>query len=151
MLAKFKKKFASGHPHLRICTHTETSCLDRIFNAMDDPTSSLFKSCHCLDDCNKMNYFFSSSTTVNKMSAAFLQNYTSTGDYALESEISIFFSDNEFFGFKRVLRSNRAVLFSQIGAFLWLFLGASALSIVETVYFFTLRFFNNLWIVNLPA
>lgn len=87
------------------------------------------------------------ATIINKISPKHLQNYTSTGDFLLESEISISFRENEFLGYQRVLRSERATLLSHIGAFLWLFLGASALSVVEVIYFFTLRFFNNLWIL----
>lgn len=83
---------------------------------------------------------------TDKMSSKYLQNYTSTGDFALESEVSIFYHDKDIAVYKRVLRSNMAVLLSNAGAILWLFLGASALSIVEIIYFFTLRFINNLWI-----
>lgn len=134
----------SGHPHLRICTSKEQKCISRVQIALTDARSSVFRSCDCLSDCNHLRYSY--ETRIEKMSPKHFQNFTSTGDYALQSEISIFFKEDEFFGYKRVLRLEMADLFSKIGAFLWLFLGASALSIVEVIYFFTLRFFNNLWI-----
>lgn len=134
----------AGHPHSRICTNERFSCIDRILSAMGDPTSSMYRSCGCLADCNGVS--FSAVAITDKISPQHLQNYTSTGEYALETEVSIFFSENEFIGYKRVFRSDMATFLSNVGAILWLFLGASALSVVEVIYFFTLRFFNNLWI-----
>lgn len=119
--------------------------MSRILEALSDSASSMYRSCDCLKDCDVIVYTY--SKLIDKISPKYLQNYTSTGDYDLESEISIFYRDNEFVGYKRVLRSEMAILLSNIGAFLWLFLGASVLSFVEVIYFFTLRFFNNLWVV----
>lgn len=140
---KFYLNF-SGHPHLRICTSEEAVCISRTSVVFRDSSSSMYRSCDCLSDCNAIYYSY--EVITEKMSPKHLQNYTSNGDYALGSEISIFYRENEFHGYKRVFRSEKAVFLSNIGAFLWLFLGASALSVLEVIYFFTLRFFNNLWI-----
>lgn len=107
------------------------------------------KSCNCLDECNKISYDF--DMMAEKISTKHHLNFTSTGDFALECEISIFYKDNEFVGLKRFLDFEMPVFLSNIGAFLWLFLGASILSIVEVIFFFTLRFFNNLWIDEVNA
>lgn len=104
----------------------------------------MYKSCGCLSDCNAITYDF--DITIGKISAKFLQNYTNERHFMLESEVLVFYSDNEYVGFRRVLRSEVGGFLANFGAFLWLFLGASVLSIVEVIYFFTLRFFNNLWI-----
>lgn len=135
----------SGHSKLRICGYLETQCVVNIRIAFSDPTSSMSRSCDCLNDCDKILYPY--DIIVDKISAKHLQNFTSSGDFLLESEISIFYSENVFLGHKRVLRSNFATFLTNIGALLWLFLGASAMSVVEIIYFFTLRFFNNLWVV----
>lgn len=116
----------------------------RIEITFSDISSSISRSCDCLSGCNRI--FYNHDIIIDKLSPKHLQNYTSNGDFELESEISIFYRENDFIGYKRVLRSEMATFLSSVGAFLWLFLGASALSIVEIIYFFTLRFFNNLWI-----
>lgn len=134
-----------GHPHLRICTDEAYQCIIKISEAFVDSASSMYRKCDCLNDCDAVTYLY--TTIPDRISLKHLQNYTSTGDFLLESEISIFYRENEVRGYKRMLRSEMATFLSNIGAFLWLFLGASALSIVEVFYFFTLRFFNNLWIV----
>lgn len=141
----FKLIFHAGHSDLRICTQESLQCIYKINIAFTDPTSSMFRSCGCLRDCEIILY--PSLVTSEKLSPKHLQNYTSTGDYALEAEVSIFYRENEFLGYKRVVRLEKAAFLSNIGAILWLFLGASVLSVVEVIYFFTLRFFNNLWIV----
>lgn len=139
------KNLFLGHPQSRICTNEESLCISRTSEALKNPASSIFQSCGCLEDCNKTIYAY--SKLIHKISSKHLQNYTSSGDYALESEISISYHENDFVGYKRILRSNMATLLSNIGAFLWLFLGASILSIIEVIYFFTLRFTNNLWLI----
>lgn len=134
--------FFAGNPNLRLCTAEDIECVTRTRNS--DHTGSMHESCKCPYSCNAIGYGL--STTISKISPKHLQNFTSSGDFALESEVSVYFAQNEFVSFKRVIRSDLGTFLSHIGGFLWFFLGASALSIVEVIYFFTVRFFNNLWI-----
>lgn len=134
----------AGHLQSRICRRDDIMCIERFTDALQDSSSAMFRNCDCLKDCNSLS--FQHKATFEKISPKFLKNFTDSGDFMLESEVFISFADNLFLGHKRVLRSELATLLSNIGAILWLFLGASALSITEIVYFFTLRFFNNLWV-----
>lgn len=67
------------------------------------------------------------------------------GSIPLESFVSIYFGSEEYSGYKRYASYGTVSLLSNIGGLLGLFLGISFLSVVETIYFFTLRFFNDLW------
>ena len=48
--------------------------------------------------------------------------------------------------YKRCASHGIVRIVSNIGGVLGFFLGISLLSIIETIYFFTLRFINDLWI-----
>lgn len=62
---------------------------------------------------------------------------------------SIYFDDDEYIAYKRFASFGTVSFLSNIGGLLGLFLGVSVLSIVEFLYFFTLRFIDNLWFDNL--
>lgn len=129
---------------MRICREVSKRCVEDIELALNDPTTTMYKSCDCLDDCNSISY--SIMEISDKLSANHLKNFTSNGDFALESEISVYFGASEYQGYKRCTYFETGSFFAKIGATLWLFLGASLLSMVEIFNFVTLRFFNNLWI-----
>lgn len=131
----------AGHPSLRICIAEESACVSMIEHGMNDESSSKFKTCDCLESCNIIRYNI--DLKIHEISPNHRQSYTSSGDFALESEISIYFGDDVYYGLKRSSRFHVASLVSQLGALLWLFLGASLLSIVEVVYFLTVRLFRN--------
>ena len=62
----------------------------------------------------------------------------------LSASVLVHFSDNEILAYKRFESPGTVGLLSNIGGVLGLFLGISVLSIIETIYFFTLRFIENL-------
>jgi amiloride-sensitive sodium channel len=90
--------------------------------------------CGCLPDCNTIEY----SVTSIKQKLPW-SNYSS-----LPSAATIQFGDTEFIAYRRYERFGGVTLLSNIGGLLGLFLGVSLLSIVELVYFFTLRIASNL-------
>lgn len=131
----------SGHANLRICIDEERECATMIENGIDDGSSLKFKSCDCKESCNII--YYNTDFKVNKISPKHLKNFTSNGDFALESEILIYFGADEYYGLRRSSRFHAASFLSQLGALLWLFVGASLLSIIEVIYFFTVRLFRN--------
>lgn len=118
-------------------------CLKNIEKTMADQTSSMYQFCDCMEDCNSLRY--SNNHIVHRLSSRQLQNFTSKGDFALESEVRVFFGASEYIGYMRYSHFEITSFLSKIGATLWLFLGASLLSVVEVLSFLTLRFYNNLF------
>ena len=74
--------------------------------------------------------------------------YNETGQN--HATATFYFGDDEFVAYKRYDTHGRVGLLSNIGGLLGLFLGISLLSIVETIYFFTLRFFND-FLIQTPT
>ena len=101
---------------------------------LNDETSPDFVACNCLPDCSSIEYDFEISH---------VRMTNETKDF--QSEVSIYFRDDEFVAYRRYETYGRIDLLSNIGGLLGLFLGISLLSMVESIYFFTLRFFNDLW------
>lgn len=99
--------------------------------------SVTLKSCNCLPECNNIRYEY--NIIKNKFTAE------NRSKYVYEAAASIYFGDEEFTAYKRFESYSQTQLLSNIGGYLGLFLGISVLSLVEIVYFFTLRFVNDLW------
>lgn len=106
---------------------------------MRDEDSSSFKACNCLPDCNSIDYEFSLSHERFEMT-----NYSRL--HIASATIS--FDGDEFIAYKRFTNHGTVAFLSNIGGLLGLFLGVSVLSIVEFLYFFTLRLINNLHFNN---
>lgn len=131
----------SGHPNLRICSKEERECAIMIEYGVDEKASSKFETCDCLESCNVV--YYNIDLKINKISPKHQQNFTSSGDFALESEVLIYFGEDDYHGLRRSSRFHAASLLSKLGVFLRLFLGASLLSIIEIIYFLTVRLFRN--------
>ena len=58
---------------------------------------------------------------------------------------TFYFGNDDFVAYKRYETHGRVGFLSNVGGLLGLFMGISLLSIVETIYFFTLRFINDLY------
>ena len=58
---------------------------------------------------------------------------------------SFYFGGDAFVAYKRYETYGRVALLSNIGGLLGLFLGISLLSVIEIIYFFTLRFIDDFW------
>lgn len=118
-----------------------TGCPKRVTNLVGE-SSKTFKKCDCLPDCNEIVYTYMrvDSRLNSETSAEYVEV---NGTVPLEAFVSIYFGSDEYSGFKRYTTYGTVSILSDIGGFLGLFLGVSALSVIETVYFFTLRFFND--------
>lgn len=115
------------------------SCTTRVINALNLEDNPAYQACDCLPSCNSVEYKYN---IINE-DFDFERNSSSQ----IASSISIYFGDDEFVGLKRYATHGIVGLLSNIGGLLGLFLGISALSLVEAFYFFTLRFLNDFcWI-----
>jgi hypothetical protein len=63
----------------------------------------------------------------------------------LTAAVQVYFDDVEYIAYRRYASFGTVTLLSNIGGLLGLFLGVSVLSVIETIYFFTLRFIDDLW------
>lgn len=141
------KTYSVGHPNQRICGSNENECITNIFAALYDEFSVTFKTCDCLPDCTSLSY--SHEVIVDKISSEYLKNnYESNGTFNLEGEALVFFGDSEYIGYRRFARVDIGSFLAKVGGLLSFFFGVSLLSLVEIIYFFTLRFTNNLWFLK---
>lgn len=117
------------------------ACVEGVRSNLMNENSVAFKNCDCLPDCNIVEYTY--KQIESRMNST--TNYIDVnGSISVEGSVSIFFGSDEYTGFKRYASYNTISLMSDIGGFLGLFLGISVFSVIEIIYFFTLRFFNNL-------
>lgn len=128
-----------------MCWHANQACINGVVGSMIDETSETSKRCDCLPDCNIIEYTFM-RIDARMVSEGTTKYIEVNGTIPLEGLVSIYFGSDEYSGFKRYASYTPVSLLSNIGGFLALFLGISLFSVIETIYFFTLRFFNNLWL-----
>ena len=102
---------------------------------IEDDTE-VHKTCNCLSACNSIDYEYDLVE----------EKITPENQTIRESSLIIYFGDDEFVAYKRIESQGIVDLLSKIGSFLGLFLGISFLSIIEMIYFLTLRLFSDFWI-----
>ncbi|XP_072396599.1 pickpocket protein 28-like [Diabrotica undecimpunctata] len=95
--------------------------------------------CDCLPICSKMNYIIQSSQ-LNWNWAAEDSNYTK-GKHM--STFQVFFKDNQFITSERNELFGPIDFVANLGGLLGLFVGFSMLSLIEIVYYITLRLIAN--------
>lgn len=135
----------SGSANMKQCDQNSDGCLKGVITNLQDYSSQAAKNLDCYVTCNDI--FYQHTRIENDISPNHLHNYNSTpGMFTLEADISIYFDSDEYVVNKRYPSYGFVIMLSNIGGFLGLFSGVSLLSIVEAIYFFTLRFFNNLWL-----
>lgn len=111
-------------------------CVTNVESTLLDEESFSFKSCDCLPSCNHIEYDYEVIEKKVRDDESGLN---------VSSSVWIGFGDDEYMAFKRHESYGAVTLLSNIGGLLGLFLGISVLSIIETLYFFTLRLVNDLW------
>lgn len=120
-----------------MCFPSEISCIKKLMRKLVDEESKTFKTCDCLPNCNSIDYEF--EVVEEKL----LQE-NSTQNLS-KASVSIYFDEDEFIAYRRYASYGAVTFLSNIGGLLGLFLGISVLSLIETIYFFTLRFIDDLW------
>ncbi|XP_046391658.1 pickpocket protein 28-like [Ischnura elegans] len=132
------------------CIHNVTEQLQHseILNAMKMDAGSGSGGCNCLPACTELNYDAETSMgefDFEKIMAAF--NITENeSDYFGKKigKLSIFFKEWQFITSRRGELYGQTDFLANCGGLLGLFMGFSFLSLVEIIYFFTLRLFNNI-------
>lgn len=121
----------------RICNNEDQKCTKKVKKNLTNVEHEDYKSCKCLPECNHINYYFEN----------FHERFTVENQSKLEEHTAalIRFEDDEFVAYKKYESFGSVGLLSNLGGLLGLFLGVSVLSIIETIYFFTLRLFNDIW------
>lgn len=126
-----------GGENDQVCDLQDNDCVEKAFDVLYFSKSGNLQACQCLPECNSVKY------ETSYIKDRFVpENLT---DFENVATVSIYFADDEFTAYKRFESYGTVRLLSNIGGFLGLFLGISVLSIVEIVYFFTLRFVDDLW------
>jgi acid-sensing ion channel, other len=97
--------------------------------------------CDCLPDCNLIEYEQDIAASVIE------QSFKKSGDLTLPVEfvsLRYQFGSNEYIAMKWYASYGLVTFLSNCGGLLGLFLGVSALSIVEIFYFFVIRLMTDL-------
>lgn len=134
--------FIAGDRSMKICSQN-SACVEFTNNLFVDEASQIIKSCSCLHPCNEIIY-------TTKIVKEYLPANAS-GDQMYRESLVIDFGDEEYVALRRSASFGAVSLLSNIGGFLGLFLGISLFSIVEVVYFFTIRLVNSLFLTAQPT
>ncbi|XP_031635400.1 pickpocket protein 28-like [Contarinia nasturtii] len=131
----------------KICTIFDIHCYIKTF---DDYSRNSYNECNCLPDCATLTYDFEvsqgrSSYTTSEISTS----GTSSDD--VNSKLFVTFKEQHFIGKVRMAKYSYSGFIANCGGLFGLFMGISVLSVVELVYYFTLRLFCKLRTPNLTV
>jgi acid-sensing ion channel, other len=97
--------------------------------------------CDCLEECDLVKYNIEVTSKNLKPT-----NDTSSDEYAYSEALLLFkFKDVDVLPLRRYQPFTFSDFLAQSGGMMGLFAGISALSIIELVYFMTMRWMTNLW------
>jgi acid-sensing ion channel, other len=105
----------------------DKSCYEKVVLASSQ------EACNCFPTCDSIVYTIKHQEEGTKSSDG------------KSSTLTIDFVEDEFIVYRRYASLGTVTLLSNIGGLLGLFLGLSALSVVEIFYFFVIKFISNLW------
>ncbi|XP_055382442.1 pickpocket protein 28-like [Condylostylus longicornis] len=139
------------------CCHLAEKELNKLEydDDFDDVVDGREEKCNCLPDCHSISYDTEINTVENNFKELLIKitkaRNQSQSDEELEEKFKNFVSTKFFIYYKedRFITSRRSELFSttdiiaQCGGLLGLFMGVSLISLVEIVYFLTVRLFLN--------
>ncbi|XP_055305980.1 pickpocket protein 28-like [Sitodiplosis mosellana] len=131
----------------KICGASKISCYEEAnynFYTEDigDSSKSYRDECNCLPACVSIEY--DAEVDRNKYDLEILQQNLGTSNMEVRpSRVSIFFRDHQVEKKQRKELYSRTDFLAVCGGLLGLFLGVSVLSVIEFIYFFTLRLFLN--------
>ncbi|XP_017488463.1 PREDICTED: pickpocket protein 28 [Rhagoletis zephyria] len=129
--------YDSAQSELRILIQNQTIA------ATMDPSMKII--CDCMPACTSLDYNVEISSArydLAKTIQAFREVYEHS-DF-LGSRLSVYFKEHQFTAIKRTVLFSVATLIANWGGILGLFMGISSLSLIELVYFFSVRLFDNL-------
>ncbi|KAM7342301.1 pickpocket protein 28-like [Cochliomyia hominivorax] len=138
-----------------ICSLTDVDCYSHAADEMNliisnqtkqkllDPNVKIM--CDCMPSCNSLDYNFEISRAFYDFEKTILANRdTYEHDDARGSRFSVYYKETQFTAIKRTVMFGVTTLIANCGGIFGLFMGISSLSIIEFIYFFSVRLFNNL-------
>uniref|UniRef100_A0A034WTB9 Sodium channel protein Nach n=1 Tax=Bactrocera dorsalis TaxID=27457 RepID=A0A034WTB9_BACDO len=138
-----------------VCSVEDINCYDtaqselsiliqnQTMQATMDPNMKII--CDCMPACTSLDYNVEISSAryeLNKTLQAFREVYEHE-DF-MGSRLSVYFKEHQFTAIKRTVLFSIATLIANWGGILGLFMGISSLSLIELVYFFSVRLYDNL-------
>ncbi|KAI8118089.1 Pickpocket protein 28 [Lucilia cuprina] len=101
--------------------------------------------CDCMPSCNSLDYNFEISRAHYDFEKTVIaQRDSYEHDDGRASRFSVYFKEPQFTAIKRTVMFGVTTLIANCGGIFGLFMGISSLSIIEFIYFFSVRLFNNL-------
>ncbi|XP_004533537.1 pickpocket protein 28 [Ceratitis capitata] len=142
-------------PEVPVCGVEDINCYDaaqsdlriliqnQTMQATMDPNMKII--CDCMPACTSLDYNVEISSARYEL-AKTLQAYREVYEHTdfMGSRLSVYFKEHQFTAIKRTVLFSIATLIANWGGILGLFMGISSLSIIELVYFFSVRLFDNL-------
>jgi acid-sensing ion channel, other len=124
---------------MNLCNIQEMECFYPFLRTSLDEFEHFFETdgvCKCLPSCNSIEYKFQIISNDN-------DDYKhNEGD--VEASFEFRYKDGDYFPMIRYQEFKTKDFLSYVGGLLGLFAGISVLSIIEFIYFFTLRVFSDL-------
>jgi hypothetical protein len=114
--------------------------VDFSLNTEHEQYSEKIKECGCLPSCNSITY--EQTVMVGKLETTqkVIDNNTVTVEHGM---MRFYFGSDEYTALRRYGSYDIVTFLSECGGILGLFLGVSALTIVEFFYFFVIRVISN--------
>ncbi|XP_055307692.1 pickpocket protein 28-like [Sitodiplosis mosellana] len=157
---RFFKLYTQRERYGQICGATKVKCYteaekalfdeDTIDGLTDENAKSFRKDCYCLPACTSITY----DAEIDRVKIDLMQKYKAY-NFSLDSlsgvepsDVSISFKDYSITSIQKSDRYQWSDFLSVCGGLLGLFLGVSAFSIIEFIYFSTVRLFCTVWTSN---
>ncbi|KAI8118090.1 Pickpocket protein 28 [Lucilia cuprina] len=137
------------------CDITQLACCSKASQELDviltnqtikktrDPKVKIM--CDCKPACNSLEYNFEITQGYVNINAYLKASrlVEDAGDDYIESDLIVHYKESQFTAIKRTVIYDRTQFIANCGAIFGLFMGGSIISLIEFIYFFSLRLFNN--------
>ncbi|XP_055303176.1 pickpocket protein 28-like [Sitodiplosis mosellana] len=123
----------------KVCTIVDNKCY---INAADEFSKNLLvKNCDCLPDCTAITYDVEISQAQKYYSASdiALKNALNESSQQVTSSLFVVFKEHHFISINRTESYTMSDFIASCGGLFGLFMGISLLSVIELIYYFTLR------------
>ena len=132
--------FFTGDAKTSICGSINVLCTiwaEQKYSEINDSAMSFRSECNCLPACVSIEY----NGDIDRIKLK--QSYFDDDGYTSFSKLTIVFRDHQVETLKRVESATLTDFLAICGGLSGLFLGVSVLSVIEFIYYFTLRLYCN--------
>uniref|UniRef100_A0A3F2ZDH0 Uncharacterized protein n=1 Tax=Lutzomyia longipalpis TaxID=7200 RepID=A0A3F2ZDH0_LUTLO len=130
-----------------ICGPSSKDCVEKCLTLMDRPDAEVNFNCNCMPACVTLSYTTDlTHSAINYDTIVTSVDNQNQGrmDKKFHLYVMIYFAENKLYAMQRSELFGLTDFVSSVGGFLGLFMGISVLSLVEIIYFATVRWFQNL-------